>query len=297
MNPSTLIPLKTRDEVEIEQLMMAIQAKRDEITEMTLALENLKHEVYRFERGYNARIAEFYFELDKAELETKEYRLRLRLLQEGVSHTELEMRVESCFRSERNRLADYENEIGVEDEKSGEMEKKQTLPKDQLKQLRTLYLKLAKVYHPDKANHGEQQNKRKQIMTLINHAYENQDLQTLQRMHVGEILQDEFAEEIPRERKRRLMQEMNRLMRAIGELRLEINHTKSSRIFQLKQEVEKARENGIDLLANLARDLQRKINTSRHRLADLVNVFHRLREKFTRREKKTPSVSPGARPV
>ena len=297
MNPSTLIPLKTRDEVEIEQLMMAIQAKRDEITEMTLALENLKHEVYRFERGYNARIAEFYFELDKAELETKEYRLRLRLLQEGVSHTELEMRVESCFRSERNRLADYENEIGVEDEKSGEMEKKQTLPKDQLKQLRTLYLKLAKVYHPDKANHGEQQNKRKQIMTLINHAYENQDLQTLQRMHVGEILQDEFAEEIPRERKRRLMQEMNRLMRAIGELRLEINHTKSGRIFQLKQEVEKARENGIDLLANLARDLQRKINTSRHRLADLVNVFHRFSEKFTRRKKKTPSVSPGARPV
>ncbi len=297
MNPSILIPLKTRDEVEIERLMMAIQAKRDEITEMTLALENLKHEVYRFERGYNARIAEFYFELDKAELETKEYRLRLRLLQEGVSHTELEMRVESCFRSERNRLADYENEMGVKDEKSGETEKKQTLPKDQLKQLRTLYLKLAKVYHPDKANHGEQQNKRKQIMTLINHAYENQDLQTLQRMHVGEVLQDEFAEEIPRERKRRLMQEMNRLMRAIGELRLEINHTKSSRIFQLKQEVEKARENGIDLLANLARDLQRKINTSRHRLADLVNVFHRLSEKFTRREKKTLSVSPGARPV
>ena len=297
MNPSTLIPLKTRDEIEIKQLMMAIQAKRDEITETTLALENLKHEVYRFERGYNARIAKFYFELDKAELETKEYRLRLRLLQEGVSHTELEMRVESCFRSERNRLANYNSEIGVEDEKSGETKKKQTLPKDQLKQLRTLYLKLAKVYHPDKANHGEQQNKRKQIMTLINHAYENQDLQTLQRMHVEEFLQDKFAEEIPRERKRRLMQEMNRLMRSIGELRMEINHTKASRTFQLKQEVEKARENGIDLLANLARDLQRKINTSRHRLADLVNVFHRLSEQFTRREKTPHSVSSSARPA
>ena len=97
-------------------------------------------------------------------------------------------------------------------------------------------------------------------MTLINRAYEDQDLQTLERMHVAEIAEDAGMEETPRERKQRLMQEINRLMRVIGELRLELNQTKSSRIYQLKQEVETAREEGIDLLAELAKGLQRKIN-------------------------------------
>lgn len=287
MSSSSPIPIRTRDEVEIERLMTTIQAKYDQITEMTLAFEDLKLEIRHFEREYNAHVGQFYVELDKADLETKEYRLRLRLMREGVSDAEVEMRVEACFRAERQRLEEYEQETDKAEEDSEPTQPKNVLPKEQVKQLRKLYLKLAKTHHPDKASRVEEQNKRKQLMTLINRAYEDQDLQTLERMHVAEIAEDAGMEETPRERKQRLMQEINRLMRVIGELRLELNQTKSSRIYQLKQEVETAREEGIDLLAELAKGLQRKINASRRKLADLVGVFHRLGHKFTERIKHT----------
>ena len=285
MSSSSPIPIRTRDEVEIERLMTTIQAKHDQITEMTLAFEDLKLEIRHFEREYNARVGQFYVELDKADLETKEYRLRLRLMREGVSDAEVEMRVEACFRSERQRLEEYEQKTADEDSET--TKPTNVLAKEQMKQLRKLYLKLAKIHHPDKASRAEEQNKRKQFMTLINRAYEDQDLQTLQRMHVEEITEDPVMEDTPRERKQRLMQEINRLMRVTGELRLELNQTKSSRIYQLKQEVETAHEDGIDLLADLAKGLQRKINASRRRLANLVDVFHRFSHRFTERIRNT----------
>ena len=160
MSSSSPIPIRTRDEVEIERLMTTIQAKYDQITEMTLAFEDLKLEIRHFEREYNAHVGQFYVELDKADLETKEYRLRLRLMREGVSDAEVEMRVEACFRAERQRLEEYEQETDKAEEDSEPTQPKNVLPKEQVKQLRKLYLKLAKTHHPDKASRVEEQNKR-----------------------------------------------------------------------------------------------------------------------------------------
>ncbi|MBI1930501.1 hypothetical protein HYR99_40435 [Candidatus Poribacteria bacterium] len=264
----------------MKQLLTAIQAKRDQVAEMTLALEELRLEVRRFEKEYHGRLMQFYRELDGIDLSTKEYRLRLRLLQEGVppESPELETRVEACFRPERERLAANEREAD-EEGKAG-----RSLPPEQMKQLRTFYLKLAKIYHPDKARNNDEVGKRKQMMTLINRAYEDGDFQTLERMSVEVAPEVESPEETIRERKQRLIQEINRLMHAMGELRLETHRLQSSRIYQLKQEVEKSRESGVDLLANLARDLQRKINASKRGLANLVERFHQLSEKLIRRK-------------
>jgi len=285
MRQSTLIPIKTRDEIEVKQLLTAIQAKRDQVADMTLALEELRLEVRRFEKEYHGRLMQFYRELDGIDLSTKEYRLRLRLLQEGVppDSPELETRVEACFRPERERLAADEREAEGEGKSSAESNQ-WSLPPEQMKQLRTFYLKLAKIYHPDKARNNDELDKRKQIMTLINRAYEDGDFQTLERMSVEVAPEVESPEETVRERKQRLIQEMNRLMHAMGELRLETHRLQSSRIYQLKQEVEKSRESGVDLLANLARDLQRKINASKRGLANLVERFHQLSEKLIRRK-------------
>jgi hypothetical protein len=288
MTASPLIPVKTRDDVEIERLMTTIQTKRAEVAEMTLALEYLKREVHHFEGEYNARVGALYLTLDKVNLATKEYQLRFRLLQEGISDTDIEARVEACFRSERERLASYDSQDGEPAEKPESRDETPELPKDRLKQLRKLYVRLAKMYHPDKSNAPEEQQTRKQVMALINRAYEDRDIQTLQRMDVDLPPEDEFAAETALERKQRLIQEMNRLMRSIGELRLEINRTKSSRTYKLKQEVEASRENGRDLLANLARDLQRKINAHRRRLVQFADAFR----KFASRRPDKPKARP-----
>ncbi|MCZ6677786.1 MAG: hypothetical protein O7E52_11105 [Candidatus Poribacteria bacterium] len=82
MHQSSLIRIQTHDEIEVEQLPKEIQAKREQIAEMTIALEDLKRDVCRFEKEYHARLARAYSELDKVELMAKEYQLRLRLLQD-----------------------------------------------------------------------------------------------------------------------------------------------------------------------------------------------------------------------
>lgn len=281
MSQSSLIPIRTRDEIEVEKLLTTIQAKRDQVAEMTLELEELKLDMRRFEREYSARVGRFYIELDKVELLTKEQRLRLRLLKEGVSPGSLEMekRIASCFRSERGRLADYEREIDSEED-AFTQSKTETISAEKMKQLRGLYLRLAKTYHPDKANCDDEQDERKQMMMLINRAYEDGDIQTLKRINIKVEPDAESTTETTQQRRKRLTQEINRLMRVLGELRLEINRIKSSKTFQFKQEVKRSRESGADLLTSLVRDLQQKINANKRRLAVLIERFNQFNEKL-----------------
>ena len=246
-----------------------------------MKLTELKLDIRRFEGEYNARVGRYYIELDKVELLTKEQRLRLRLLREGVSSDspEMEKRIESCFRSERQRLADYEGEIDSEED-AFTQSKDESIPPEQMKQLRGLYLRLAKTYHPDKANCDDEQDERKQMMMLINRAYEDRDIQTLNRMNIKIGPEDESTTETIQQKRKRLTQEINRLMRVLGELRLEINKIKSSKSYQFKQEVKRSRESGGDLLASLVRDLQQKINANKRRLAGMIERFNQFSKKL-----------------
>ena len=60
------------------------------------------------------------------------------------------------------------------------------LPDTKAKHLQDLYRKLAKRYHPDKAMDTKEAERREQLMPLINRAYTEQDLETLERLSLGE---------------------------------------------------------------------------------------------------------------
>ena len=93
MKPTALVHINTVDEKETTRLLDAIEAKREQVEELTVTIANLKSEVDVFQHRYNAHIRHYYLELDKVELETKEYRLRLQLRRENVSAEEIEVRV------------------------------------------------------------------------------------------------------------------------------------------------------------------------------------------------------------
>lgn len=277
MFSNAIIPSKNRDQIKIEELQLDLQSKCQQVAEMTLDLEDLKLEVRHFQKEYNLRVAETYIELDKVNLSIKEYRLRLRLVREGVCQTKIEERVASCFKSERRRLEDYEHDAMELEKETEEDSNKNELSVHQTRQIRKLYLKLAKIYHPDKSTEGEQGYERqKQMMTVINRAYEDRDLGTLKRMNVESIDEIGFHSHTSSEKKRHLTEQLNRVMRSVGDLRLEINRIKSGEIYQLKQEVSKTREKGVDLIANLVKDIQRKVNANQRKLTDLISIFQQL---------------------
>lgn len=269
MKPAALVHINSADEKETARLLDAITAKREQVEELTVAVEELKSEVDVFQRRYNAHISHYYLELDKVELETQEYRLRLQLRRENVSEPEIEARVESCFRTNRARVDAYE-EV---DESQATPEVEQ-LPAAKAKHLQNLYRKLAKRYHPDKTVDAEEQHRREQMMPLINRAYHEQDIQTLERLSLGET-EPYISEKTSAERRAALQAELRSLNRAASDLRLEINRVKTGRTYQLKQQVENAKKAGTDLLSGLAKDLERKIKASRTHLTRLMNMWHR----------------------
>ena len=270
MKPATLVYINKNDEKEIHRLLQAIEEKREQIEELTVSVENLKAEVDLFQHRYNAHIGRYYLELDKVELEAKEYRLRLQLRREDVSEEDIEARVESCFREIRARIDACE--VQKEDEQKPQ---KSELPDKEAKFLQNLYRKLAKRFHPDKAEHPEEQNRREQLMPLINRAYHEQDVEILKRLSIGET---DFAvdyEHTTVEKRERLQLELRSLNRATAELRSEMNRVKAGRSYRLKEQVETAEKNGDDLLTTLAADLKRKVQSSRAQLTRLINMWGR----------------------
>ncbi len=269
MKPAALIHVNTAGEKDTVRLLEAIEAKQRQVEELTIAIETLKSEVDVFERRYNAHISRYYLKLDKVELETKEYRLRLQLRREGVNEEEIEARVESCFRASRARVDAYE---AVNESEPTPQEEK--LPDTKAKHLQNLYRKLAKRYHPDKAIDAKEEERRDQLMPLINRAYNEHDLETLERLSLGETEPD-VPEKTATEKRRALHTELRRLNRAASQLRFEINRLKTGRTYQLKQQVENAKQVGTDLLTILAKDLERKIKASQGQLARLMNMWQR----------------------
>ena len=269
MKPDALVHVDNIDEKQIAQLLDAIEVKQAEVEELIVAVDTLQSEVGLFQRRYNAHISRYYLELDKVELETKEYRLRLQLRREKVNEEEIEARVESCFRASRERIDAYE---AVDASEQASQEDKPPDPSP--KHLQNLYRKLAKRYHPDKAADAEEQQRRQQLMPLINRAYHEQDVQTLERLNLGETAPDD-AKKTAAEKRAALQVELRQLNRAASELRLEINRLKTGRTYQLKQQIEQAKEIGSDLITGLAKDLERRVKASRSHLARLMNMWHR----------------------
>jgi curved DNA-binding protein CbpA len=148
------------------------------------------------------------------------------------------------------------------------------LPDTKAKYLQDLYRRLAKRYHPDKATDAEEEERREQLMPLVNRAYHEQDIETLERLSLGET-ERYVSEKTAPEKRVALRAELRQLNRAMSELRLEINRLKTGRTYQLKQQIENAKAKGSDLLTGLAKDLERRVKTSRAHLARLINMWHR----------------------
>ena len=269
MNPATLVYINSHDEKEINRLRKAIEEKQEHIEELTVTIENLKAEVDLFQHRYNAHVGRHYLELEKVDLETKEYRLRLQLKRENLTEEEIEERVESCFREIRSRISAAEK--GNESEQEAETNK---LPDEEAKYFQSLYRRLAKRFHPDKAENSKEKKRRKKLMPLINRAYDEQDVKVLERLSIGDFELTLQFETSAAEQREKLQAELRNLYRATSELRSEINRVKAGRTYQLKQEVEKAEENGQDMLSSLATDLIRKVKSGRSQLTRLVNMWH-----------------------
>ncbi len=134
-------------------------------------------------------------------------------------------------------------------------------------ELRGLYRELAKRFHPDLTTDPAQKPWREEMMAKVNLAYESNDLAALRALRQQverpaqelEVSRDQVLTD--------LHTEIRRLDQVIVGLQAEIGRLERSDVALLKLDAVKARLNGYDLLASMARDFGTQIAQTRSELA------------------------------
>ncbi|HEX30124.1 TPA: hypothetical protein ENG04_08595 [Candidatus Poribacteria bacterium] len=254
-----IVSQKSIEDLIIEIETKKIEAKREQIAHLCLELEEMKLDLRRFEAEYGARVGKLLVELDKLNLKLKEYSLKIETANANPNMTEeeIDQLIEGKLKWERAKVEKQEEMLEkIKDEfEPGESDRTER------GEMRRLYLKLAKKYHPDKA---EDKEKSERMMAIINKAYEEGDLQLLRKLSVQ--VDDEIEEPSKKRRIERLREQDRRLDRVIAELKEEMERIRRSPMYRLKCQVEAAKRRGEDLFERMAEEVRGKIKTLRFRL-------------------------------
>jgi hypothetical protein len=150
------------------------------------------------------------------------------------------------------------------------------LSEDVRRRIKILYRKLALRFHPDKAGNDSERQRLHEIMAAINQAYAQGDIDILILYVEQAEKEDRLKLETPVEKLERLRQDADKLTRMLAELCDERTKIRQTGTWKLKCEVEKKREEGEDLLAELTRRLRNEIKQKEAMLEDLVGRYKKL---------------------
>jgi len=257
--------------------------KEKEASELSIQVEDIKIVLNLFLNEYNARVGILYVELDKLKLRIKEYQYRINFARKkGLTLEDLntiEDEVGETFSKERQKVDDLGRETyGSSEEHKAHLkeEEKRHLDPEFEKELKKMYRKLALKYHPDLAKDESQKKKFHLIMSKINEAYKNRDLETLNKYMQQAEREEKIAKETPQEKLARLKEEYKIVLNIIAKLKAELNDLKSSETYLLKEKVERTKMEGKDSLEELATSIKEEIAEHEKMLEELITQYKNI---------------------
>lgn len=162
---------------------------------------------------------------------------------------------------ERGRVREYVPNAQPIEEQPPAAEQRKAAGIDAEAELKRLYRRLARVYHPDLALDGGEHQQRTRQMVMINEAYTSGDLAGLRKLAVeGGLEPFGFDFQQPAVTAAMEMTELERLEQRLGALRQQARRLGNHPNLQLSLEVKLARQNGRDLLGEMAKELRRKVS-------------------------------------
>jgi len=247
---------QTPEQAELEEKQKLLDGLEAELADRELELATLRGELGAFENEYIQRVVTKYAILDDLNLQIEE------LL--AARSPDDAQRQESA-----TRAREQANESA---ETSGRADPRRPLePFTPPKSLKDLYKKLAKKFHPDKADSPEQKARYTEIFKEINRAYEDGDEERMMELErelansPDEVTGDSVAEQLVRTI-RKIAQVRTRID-AIAVVTAELSE---SEFFQLRARVREAKDSGRDLFAEMAAEVDAEIEAARVRLNELA---------------------------
>ena len=196
-----------------------------------------------------------------AELDELLYEIAMLQASEAPEGTEESEEAETKAEAAREKAEQSREEAdqGVEEEK----EREKFEPTEELKKL---YKEAVLKYHPDKAPEEDKERCTK-IFVELQAAYEAGDIDRIKEILAGEHgVKDEKPGESIAERLIRLIQSLAQIKLVVINVQQDIENLKQDELWSLREKVSESRENGEDLLEEMAEKVQVEIDAAREKL-------------------------------
>ena len=233
-------------------LRLKIIEQEKEISILEREIEELKADLADFEERYNTLIKPLseQIEVAKSALDT----MRDLLFKQQMGDA---MKLDSLWRGNGAQKGEayippHERDFAIPEPLEP--------PKRGAKNLKQLYRQLARQFHPDLAKDDADRERRTKIMSLINTAYQDGDIESLKTL--DEASPHQTATVIDSQTPldvmilRSLQQQFHDLAVEIRDLKEQRHHLRYGHLMELKLEESLAKSRGEDFLADLADELQ-----------------------------------------
>ncbi|MBW4448665.1 MAG: J domain-containing protein [Spirirestis rafaelensis WJT71-NPBG6] len=147
---------------------------------------------------------------------------------------------------------------------------------DESKKIRSYFLRLAEIFHPDKATDSETQMRHTEIMKEINKAYQEGDLARLleieKKHEVGEVIDSNSEDDLTR-KCTRLEQQNQFLETQYESLKAELRSFKNTPEGAMVSECKKVKKKGFDPIDEISLQIESQISVISE-IRDYVKDFH-----------------------
>lgn len=242
-----------------------LNKKREELSQLEtgladkeLELATQQAELQEFKKLYYRAVGNRYVTLDDLEA-----RIAKRVAQQNPGNEEAQRQAADA--RQRAEESERENDCARQLESAPAF-----APTDEL---RRLFRQIAKLFHPDLAINDLDRARRHELMVKANLAYRNGDEAALRRLLADWKDSPESVEGTGAGAELvRVIRKVAQVRRRLAEIREELLRLRESELCQLKVKVKEANKSGRDLLTEMTRELDQRIQEARTRLSSLGRV-------------------------
>ena len=241
---------------ELEKKKAELASLEARLAERELDLATLQAELHSFEGTYLRIVGSRLAELDEIQARIAEAEARNKPKDRQAQERASQARAQA---QESAQAVEAERGIG---------KREPFTPSDDLKRL---YREVAKCIHPDLATDESERKRRHELMTEANRAYEEGDVARLEAiLRDWESSPESVKGEGPGAELVRVIRKIAQVEDRLNAIDAEIARLKKSDLYDLKNQVDQAREKGRDFLAEMAARVDQQVVEARRRLRSIT---------------------------
>ncbi len=247
------------------QVQESIERKTKQLEDIMEKIEALRVELDLIQHEYNVRVGSLLLKDNQLDMEILQLKNLQELMRGGMTYQQAQKHEEDAFYAEILRMQAEQEKLQEEQEI---LDNIRDVSEDVLQEIRTVWKKLIRLFHPDLVTDAEEKKRREDTMKKINKAYAENNLEALRAFeqtqdvsHLTEMTIVQLEEQ--------LVKVENSLTDAQGELTL-LQH---STWFDWKKKREKAALEGkpVDIFVQLEQKFLDDI-------VEKIEIVHKLRE-------------------